>query len=223
MSFAGAQRVPDKRVEMFIRKRFLSADECAGIIALIDQLRRPSTITDAYGADADFRTSETADLPGDDPLVRDVYARLADYAGLNIAHAEALQGQRYAPGQQFKAHTDYFEPTGLDYYPHTADGGQRTWTLMVYLNEPQAGGATRFVHLNKLIQPETGKLVAWNNRLADGGVNSFTLHAGMPVRAGTKYVITAWFRERPRRNPAVVLTEKAAGAAGASGSLGDRA
>jgi prolyl 4-hydroxylase len=203
MRFAGAQRVPDKRVELFQQKKFLSPDECAGLIALIDTLRRPSTITDAYGASDDFRTSETADLPPGDPLVASVYRRLADHAGLNIAHAEALQGQRYAPGQQFKAHTDFFEPTGLDYFPHTADGGQRTWTLMVYLNEPQAGGATRFVNLNKMIQPETGKLLAWNNRLADGGVNSFTLHAGMPVRAGTKYIITAWFREQPRRYPAV--------------------
>ncbi len=203
MNFPGAQRVPDKRVEMCIRKKFLSAAECAGIIALIDRLRRPSTITDAYGADAAFRTSETADLPGDDPLVRAVYTRLADYAGLPLAHAEALQGQRYAPGQQFKAHTDYFEPTGLDYFPHTEDGGQRTWTLMVYLNEPQAGGATRFVHLDKTVQPETGKLIAWNNRTADGGVNAFTLHAGLPVRAGTKYVITAWFRDAPRHHPPV--------------------
>jgi len=203
MNFAGAQRVADKRVEMVIRKKFLGPAECAGLIALIDGLRRPSTITDAYGADADFRTSETADLPGDDPLVRAVYARLAEYAGLDIAHAEALQGQRYAPGQQFKAHTDYFEPTGLDYFPHTEDGGQRTWTLMVYLNEPTAGGATRFVHLDKRVQPETGKLLAWNNRTADGGVDAMTLHAGMPVRAGTKYVITAWFRDRPRAHPPV--------------------
>lgn len=203
--FAGAQRVPDKRVELYVRKTFLSPEECAGLIALIDAERRPSTITDAYGADAAFRTSETADLPGDHPLVASVYRRLADYAGLPIAHAERLQGQRYAPGQQFKAHTDYFEPTGLDYFEHTGDGGQRTWTMMAYLNEPQAGGATRFVQLNKLFQPETGKLLAWNNRLPDGGVNGKTLHAGMPVRAGTKYVITAWFRERARRFPAVTV------------------
>ncbi|WP_164157224.1 prolyl hydroxylase family protein [Sandarakinorhabdus rubra] len=202
-AFAGAQRLPDKRVELYQKKKFLSAEACAGLIALIDTLRRPSTITDAYGADADFRTSETADLPADHPLVGAVYRQLADYAGLPLAHAEALQGQRYAPGQQFKAHTDYFEPTGLDYFPHTQDGGQRTFTLMVYLNAPQAGGATRFVHLDKLFQPEPGKLLAWNNRLPDGGVNGFTLHAGMPVRAGTKYIITAWFRERPRRWPAV--------------------
>ena len=197
--FAGAQRHPDKRVELYQKRRFLTAEECAGLVALIDAHRRPSTITDAYGADAEFRTSETADLPGSVPLVASVYRRLAAFAGLDVAHAEPLQGQRYAPGQQFKAHTDYFEPTGLDYFPHTEDGGQRTFTMMVYLNEPGAGGATRFVHLNKLFQPETGKLLAWNNRLADGSPNSFTLHAGMPVRAGTKYIITAWFRERPRR------------------------
>jgi len=196
--FAGAQKVPDKRVEMVIRKGFLPAADCAGLVSLIDVHRRPSTITDAYGADRDFRTSETADLPGSEPLVSSVYHRLAAYAGLNVAHAEALQGQRYAPGQQFKAHTDYFEPTGLDYFPHTENGGQRTWTMMVYLNEPEAGGATRFVHLNKLFQPETGKLLAWNNRTADGTPNAFTLHAGMPVRAGTKYIITAWFRDLPR-------------------------
>jgi prolyl 4-hydroxylase len=198
-AFQGAQRVPDKRVELYQKKKFLSAAECAGLVALIDAYRRPSTITDAYGASSDFRTSETADLPATDPLVGAVYQRLAAWAGLDVAHAEALQGQRYAPGQQFKAHTDYFEPTGLDYFPHTQDGGQRTWTLMVYLNAPTAGGATRFVQLDKLIQPEVGKLLAWNNRLPDGAPNSFTLHAGMPVRAGTKYIITAWFRERPRR------------------------
>jgi prolyl 4-hydroxylase len=203
-AFAGAQHFPDKRVELFQKKKFLSPEECAGLVVLIDVHRRPSTITDAYGASSDFRTSETADLPGNDPLVARIYHRLADYAGLAITHAEALQGQRYAPGQHFKAHTDYFEPTGLDYFPHTADGGQRTWTLMVYLNQPQAGGATRFVHLDKLFQPETGKLLAWNNRTPDGGVNNMTLHAGMPVRAGTKYVITAWFRERPRRHPPVI-------------------
>ena len=61
--FAGAQKVPDKRVEMVIRKGFLPAADCAGLVSLIDVHRRPSTITDAYGAGSDFRTSETADLP----------------------------------------------------------------------------------------------------------------------------------------------------------------
>lgn len=201
--FAGAMRLPGNRAEVYQRKAFLTAGECSALMALIDVHRRPSTITDAYGAAADFRTSETADLPGDDAVVAAVYRRLAAYAGLDIAHAEALQGQRYAVGQQFQMHTDYFEPTGLDFFPHTEDGGQRTWTMMVYLNEPKAGGATRFQHLGKLFAPETGKLLAWNNRLPDGTPNAATLHAGMPVRAGTKYIITAWFRDHPRRYPPI--------------------
>ncbi|HEX7694798.1 MAG TPA: oxygenase, partial [Sphingomonas sp.] len=31
----------------------------------------------------------------------------------------------------------------------------------------------------------------------DGSPNPSTIHQGMKVRAGTKYVITKWFRERP--------------------------
>jgi prolyl 4-hydroxylase len=69
--------------------------------------------------------------------------------------------------------------------------------VMIYLNEPKAGGATRFKRIDKTVQPEAGKLLAWNNLLPDGRVNPDTLHHGMKVRAGTKYIITKWFREKP--------------------------
>ena len=45
--------------------------------------------------------------------------------------------------------------------------------------------------------PERGKLLAWNNLLPDGRPNPATLHQGMKVRRGTKYVLTKWFREQP--------------------------
>jgi prolyl 4-hydroxylase len=68
---------------------------------------------------------------------------------------------------------------------------------MIYLNEVGAGGATRFTAIDKTVQPELGKLLAWNNRLPDGGVNHNTMHHGMKVRSGVKYIVTKWFRERP--------------------------
>jgi prolyl 4-hydroxylase len=129
-------------------------------------------------------------------LVASVDRRIADLLGLDLGASEPLQGQRYAPGQEFKPHTDTFEPGGYDYYVHTADSGQRTWTAMVYLNVPDDGGATRFKTIGKTIQPETGKLVTWNNLLPDGTPNPATLHQGMKVRRGVKYIITKWFRER---------------------------
>jgi len=68
---------------------------------------------------------------------------------------------------------------------------------MIYLNEPEAGGATRFKVLKKSFQPETGKLLCWNNRRPDQSTNPNTMHHGMKVRKGTKYVITKWYREKP--------------------------
>jgi prolyl 4-hydroxylase len=115
---------------------------------------------------------------------------------LALDASEPIQGQRYAPGQEFKPHTDTFEPGGYDFLLHTSERGQRTWTAMIYLNQPEDGGATRFKAIGKTVQPETGKLLAWNNLLPDGRPNPATLHQGMKVRRGTKYVVTKWFRER---------------------------
>jgi prolyl 4-hydroxylase len=190
------QRVPSRDLQLFIVRDFLDGPSCAALIARIDARRRPSEIADDVGIAA-FRTSETCDLDWHDPVVGAVDRAIAELLGLPLAASEPLQGQRYAPGQEFKPHTDTFEPGGYDYYVHTAEAGQRTWTAMVYLNRPDEGGATRFKAIGKTVQPEVGKLLAWNNLLPDGRPNPATLHQGMKVRKGTKYILTKWFRERP--------------------------
>lgn len=191
----GVQRTPSPKLTLFQHRGFLDPADCAPFIDRIDATRRPSTVSD-YNGDAGFRTSETCDIARDDPLSVALDLRIAALTGLDPAYGEPLQGQRYAVGQEFKQHTDYFEPGGLDYERYCGVHGQRTWTVMIYLNEPDAGGATRFKVIDKIIQPETGKLLAWDNRRADGTPNPATLHAGMKVRAGAKYVLTKWFRER---------------------------
>ncbi|QHL90844.1 oxygenase [Sphingomonas changnyeongensis] len=196
MAAPGIQRVPTPKVSLFIRRGFLTPEECAQVIERIDRGRQPSTVTD-YNGDAAFRTSETCYFDVNDPLIVDIDQRIFAFSRLDLKYGEPMQGQRYAVGQEFKAHTDYFEPQGADYQTHTQVAGQRTWTVMIYLNEPEAGGATRFKAIDKTVQPETGKLLAWNNRRPDGSPNPSTIHHGMKVRAGTKYIITKWFRERP--------------------------
>ncbi|MEN2788274.1 2OG-Fe(II) oxygenase [Sphingomonas oligophenolica] len=192
----GIQRVPSPKLTLFLRRGFLDSATCAAVIARIDAQRRPSTISDPNG-DAAFRTSETCDLDSNDPVVAEVEAMITGFTGLDPVHGEPMQGQRYAVGQEFKGHTDYFEPAGVDYERYCGVAGNRTWTVMIYLNEPEAGGATRFKTIDKIVQPETGKLLAWNNRRPDGSLNPATIHQGMKVRSGVKYVITKWFRERP--------------------------
>ncbi|MDQ2879162.1 MAG: 2OG-Fe(II) oxygenase [Pseudomonadota bacterium] len=193
---SGVQRVPTPKLTLFLKRDFLDPGQCTALIERIDAARRPSTISDSNG-DATFRTSETCDLSPGDPAVADLEARIRAFTGLAPQFGEPVQGQRYAVGQEFKPHTDYFEPGGMDYHRYCGVAGQRTWTVMLYLNAPDAGGATRFKAIDKIVRPETGKLLAWNNRRADGSPNAATLHQGMKVRSGAKYVITKWFREKP--------------------------
>jgi len=191
----GMRRVPTPRLELFDRPDFLPPELCQRLIDLIDKDRRPSTIADEVG-DNYFRTSETCDLDENLPAVRELEERLFTLNGIDPAHGEPIQGQRYAVGQEFKAHTDYFEPNGRDFQKFCSVAGNRTWTFMIYLNDVEAGGATRFKVINKTFQPEAGKLVCWNNKRPDGSFNAATLHHGMKVRKGAKYVITKWYRER---------------------------
>lgn len=195
---AGVQQVPNPRLDLFIARQFLDPATCVALCALIDAKRRPSTLADDQGV-ARFRTSETCDLDPDHPLAAGVQQQLAALTGIPLSHAEPLQGQRYASGQEFRPHTDTFNPGGADYFLHCAEAGQRSWTAMIYLNQPEEGGATRFKAIGKTIQPEAGKLLLWNNLAADGQPNEATLHQGMKVRRGIKYILTQWYRERPLR------------------------
>lgn len=192
----GMRRTPSDRLELFEKREFLPPDLCADLIALIEKDRRPSTIADSDG-DHYFRTSETCDLEAHEPAVRELEARLLILNGIAPEHGEPVQGQRYDVGQEFKAHTDYFEPQGADYQTYCGVAGNRTWTFMIYLNDVEAGGATRFKVIDKMVHPEAGKLLCWNNKRPDGSLNAATLHHGMKVRKGMKYVITKWYRERP--------------------------
>lgn len=194
----GIQKVPSPKLTLFVVREFIPAALCDELMARIDAERRPSTVSDSNGDNA-FRTSETCDFRPDERLTQLVDAKITAFMNLDPAHGETLQGQRYAVGQEFKAHTDYFDPLGIDWEKFCGAAGQRTWTAMIYLNEPGAGGATRFKVIDKTIHPETGKLLIWNNLNPDGSGNAATLHHGMKVRAGTKYVLTKWFRERPWR------------------------
>jgi prolyl 4-hydroxylase len=192
----GVRQVPSPKIEMITIPGFVPKTLCEDLMRLIDTNRRPSTIADPNG-DNYFRTSETCDLDPDDSAVRELERLLFDLNGIDPAHGEPVQGQRYEVGQEFKQHTDYFEPNGQDYEKYCAVAGNRTWTFMAYLNDVDAGGATRFKVVNKMFQPEQGRLVGWNNRRPDGSLNAATLHHAMKVRKGLKYVITKWYRERP--------------------------
>lgn len=191
-----AVRLPAAGVELYVVRDFLSAAQCAELIAIIDANRIPSPVVADDPVPA-FRTSETCYLYPAEPVVAAVEAALDRLTGIDPVHGELLQGQRYAVGQQFKAHHDFFH-TSQDYWKEqVVMGGQRTWTAMAFLNEPEAGGRTDFPSARITVTPRTGNLLIWNNMDELGVPNPATLHQGMPVESGKKYILTKWYRERP--------------------------
>ena len=187
--------VPCDGIELFAIGNFLSPGECAQLCGMIDAVARPSALHELDYASG-FRTSYSGDLDPHDPLVAGISRRIDALLGVEAAIGEPVQGQRYRPGQQFKPHNDWFY-TSERYWPQEkARGGQRSWTAMAYCNAVAAGGATAFTAVGIQIEPKPGVLLLWNNALPDGRPNAATLHAGLPVEAGAKYVITKWYRTR---------------------------
>lgn len=188
------RQVDHADAQLYVYQGFLSPGECKGLIDLIDAAAVPSTLY-AGTAQAGFRTSYSCHLNCWDPLVSQVEARMSDVLGIDNGYAETMQGQRYSVGQEFKAHHDFFHP-GQEYWQRERlAGGQRTWTAMIFLDEPEEGGNTEFPELGVGVRPQAGKMLIWNNATPDGTLNHKTLHTGTPVTAGVKHIITKWYRQ----------------------------
>ena len=190
-----ALKIPAEGLDIFAVRHFLSPDECAGLIRLIDAERVPSTVLSPTD-DPQFRTSESCNMDPHHPLVKRIEDKITGLIGIDPVQGETIQGQRYAVGQQFKLHHDFFHPDEPYWHEMERCGGQRTWTAMMFLNAPEGGGQTEFENAGVKVAPRAGNLLTWNNLDANGEPNPASLHRGCPVTAGVKYIVTKWYRER---------------------------
>ena len=140
---------------------------------------------------SDLRTSHSMHFVPSmyDAVVAELVKRIAAIAGLPASHAEPLGVLRYGPGQEYRPH--------YDYYTDDLHEGQRTTTVFVYLNDVAEGGGTEFPRLGVRVEPQRGKAVKFLNCTPDGKPNPETLHAGLPVVRGEKWLATLWFWDRP--------------------------
>jgi len=175
---------------------YITPQECQELIKMIDANHSRSSVV-VGGTDrtdvTNHRTSSTSNLDMNTPVMSKIKKQISETLGLELVKGEALQGQLYEPGQYFKPHNDFF--SGPAYDMHCKASGNRTHTLMIYLNEDYKGGGTYFPTLQKTIEPETGKALWWHN-LKDGKVQEQYLHEGVTVDEGKKYVVTSWWREK---------------------------
>ncbi len=190
------------RPAVHLVRALLNADECRLLMAMASPLLHPSLTVDPRTGQpvaVELRTSHDApfDVLNEDLAVRLVQARMAAAAGLPLDHAEQLIVLRYQPGQEYRPHRDYLPPDAISRdRPHA---GNRMRTICVYLNTVEAGGATEFPNAGLRVEPRAGDAVVFDNLDAQGLPDADTLHAGLPVERGVKWLATLWFRQRPYR------------------------
>ncbi|HZH44463.1 MAG TPA: 2OG-Fe(II) oxygenase [Lysobacter sp.] len=181
----------------------LSADECRLLIARARPLLRHSRTLDPDTGEAvtvPLRTSRDISF---DPILEDlalraVQARIAAAAGCELVEAEQLIVLHYAPGQEYRPHRDYRPPGSLE--RDRPQAGNRARTICVYLNAVEAGGGTAFPVAGLEVEPKPGRAVVFDNLHADGTPDPDSLHAGLPVESGEKWLATLWIRERRYRD-----------------------
>ena len=193
-----ADRIEYPFTQIYVYKNFLSNNECSKLIECINKSTRKSTLANDNDEpmSSDYRTSQTADLHFfPEELIFDIDEKLESLMELDPFLGEALQAQKYNPGEYYKEHWDFFPPKSKKQYKVYCEWmGQRTWTTMMYLNDVKEGGETYFKHLKLKVKPEKGLLLAWNNLYKNGKPNYKTMHEALPPRAENKYVITKWWR-----------------------------
>ena len=72
-------------------------------------------------------------------------------------------------------------------------GGQRVGSLVCYLGQPEAGGATIFPDVDFAVAAQRGQAVFFSYDRPHPSTRS--LHGGAPVTAGEKWVATKWLRQ----------------------------
>ncbi len=178
---------------------FLDETECNHLIKLIKNNKVPSGVASSEGNYFTVqRTSSTCYFKNNDEIVKNIDLKISKELDIDTKFGEPIQGQLYQVGQEFTDHNDFFQADTYDKY--CSESGNRTWTLMIYLNDVTKGGSTDFPRKGISIKPKKGKAVFWNNLLSDGRPDDSMLHAGRPILEGEKFIITKWFRELPYKD-----------------------
>ena len=186
--------------EISTKKQVLSPLACDYLIAMSSGIMQPSKVVDAAkktSVAAGYRTSDGAVLLPhmmDKPLLSILW-ELSAAAGIMPERGEFLSLLRYWPGQEYQPHHDYLAHDAAD-YSKVAKCGQRCATLLTYLNEGYEGGETAFPALDIEFKGQTGDSLYFSNADARGKPIPDSLHAGLPILAGEKWLATLWIREK---------------------------
>ena len=183
---------------LLVLEGLLSSEECQALIdAAAPRMARSLTVDVKTGGEEknQARTSDGMFFErGESELIRRIEARIAHLLGWPVENGEGVQVLRYGPGAEYRPHFDYFDPAEPGTPSILQRGGHALATVVMYLNEPEAGGATVFPDVTLAVVPKCGNAVFFS--YSQPHPDSRTLHGGAPVVSGEKWIATKWLRER---------------------------
>ncbi|WP_342512385.1 2OG-Fe(II) oxygenase [Sporosarcina sp. FSL K6-1522] len=198
-SHTGNKIVTDREIDIIMTKQdplivilgnVLSNEECEELIRLSKDKMQRSKIGATREVN-EIRTSSSMFFKDSEHgIVAKVEKRIASIMNIPIEHGEGLQILQYTPGQEYKAHHDFFKSTSK------VANNNRISTLVMYLNDVEQGGETFFPKLELSVSPQKGTAVYFEYFYNDEILNDLTLHGGAPVIAGEKWVATQWMRKQ---------------------------
>jgi len=171
-------------------------------IARIKELAQPrlyratarNAATGRYEA-ADYRISKSSWLKDyEDPVITRVSLRSGAVANLTLDTVEELQVVNYGIGGHYEPHYDFARREERGSFEDNI--GNRIATVIYYMSDVEAGGATVFPQIGVKLWPEKGSCAVWYNLMQSGEGDYRTRHAGCPVLTGSKWVSNKWFHER---------------------------
>jgi prolyl 4-hydroxylase len=197
---APALRVISHHPLVAVADRFATAAECEWLIELgRPTLRRAQVYHgSATPQAAESRTnSETGFTIGNaDVFLSLLRDRMASATSVATNRFEVTKLLHYTVGQQFALHSDFLASHTQDLRKEIERRGQRAITLLVFLNDDYEGGATEFPRIGLRFRGKQGDALIFRNIDGAGAPDYDSVHAGLPVERGEKWVLSQWMRTK---------------------------
>jgi prolyl 4-hydroxylase len=189
-----------ERPQVIVFGDVLSPDECAEMIERSrHRLKRSTTVNPDTGKEDVIRNRTSEGIwyqRGEDAFIERMDRRIASLMNWPVENGEGLQILHYGTTGEYRPHFDYFPPDQPGSAVHTAQGGQRVATLVIYLNDVSDGGETIFPEAGMSVAARQGGAVYFRYMNGQRQLDPLTLHGGAPVLGGDKWIMTKWMRER---------------------------
>ncbi|RUS69165.1 hypothetical protein EGW08_023073 [Elysia chlorotica] len=127
----------------------------------------------------------TAFYPGESKFSTNVAGRLQQSMGLKPENGGKFQITSYPLGKAYKTHTDCTIGS--------VDKRDRVISVLMYLNDAEEGGETKFPDLGIWVKPKRGRAIVWNNMSPSGVCEPHSRHAASVVKKGKKYILIRWY------------------------------